>query len=99
MPYYASLASLYAQGEFAEQVNEHVDLISELFDQTPRVLWNTGMLYSNAIAAQAYDMGFEGIMADGNSRMMSNRHTNDLQCAPLSPKQKQSSVTGICQMT
>ncbi len=83
MPYYASLASLYSTGEFAEQVNEHMDLIEELFGQRPTVLWNTGMLYSNAIAAQAYDMGFKGIMADGNSRMMSNRHTNDLQCAPL----------------
>lgn len=88
MPYYASLASLYAQGEFAQQVNEHVELIHELFGQTPTVLWNTGMLYSNAIAAQAYDMGFEGIMADGSSRMMSNRHTNDLQCAPLIAKTK-----------
>lgn len=83
MPYYASLASLYSPGEFAEQVNEHIDLIEELFGQKPSVLWNTGMLYSNAIAAQAYDMGFKGIMADGNSRTMSNRHTNDLQCAPL----------------
>lgn len=88
MPYYASLASLYAHDEFAEQVNEHVELIGKLFGQTPTVLWNTGMLYSNAIAAQAYDMGFEGIMADGNSRMMSNRHTNDLQCAPLIAKTK-----------
>lgn len=88
MPYYASLASLYAQGEFAQQVDEHVQLIQKLFGQTPTVLWNTGMLYSNAIAAQAYDMGFEGIMADGSSRMMSNRHTNDLQCAPLIAKTK-----------
>lgn len=88
MPYYASLASLYARGEFAQQVDEHVELIQKLFGQTPTVLWNTGMLYSNAIAAQAYDMGFEGIMADGSSRMMSNRHTNDLQCAPLIAKTK-----------
>lgn len=88
MPYYASLSSLYSTGEFAEQVNEHMDLIEELFGQRPTVLWNTGMLYSNAIAAQAYDMGFKGIMADGNSRMMSNRHTNDLQCAPLIAKTK-----------
>lgn len=88
MPYYASLASLYSTGEFAEQVQEHIDLIDELFGQRPTVLWNTGMLYSNAIAAQAYDMGFEGIMADGNSRMMSNRHTNELQCAPLIAKTK-----------
>lgn len=88
MPYYASLASLYSTGEFAEQVNEHVDLIEELFGQRPKVLWNTGMLYSNAIAAQAYDLGFSGIMADGSSRLMSNRHTNDLQCAPLIAKTK-----------
>ncbi len=83
MPYYASLASLYSPGEFAEQVAEHVELIEKLFDMRPTVLWNTGMLYSNAIAAQAYDMGMEGIMADGNRQMISNLHTNDLQCAPL----------------
>ncbi|MGN0865711.1 MAG: glycoside hydrolase family 57 protein [Akkermansia sp.] len=83
MPYYASLASLYSPGEFAEQVEEHADLIEKLFGQRPTTLWNTGMLYSNAIAAQAYDMGFEGIMAASNGRMMSNMHVNDLMCAPL----------------
>ena len=83
MPYYASLASLYSPEEFAEQVSEHLSLIEELFNVRPTVLWNTGMLYSNAIAAQAYDMGMEGIMADGNRQMISNLHTNDLQCAPL----------------
>ncbi len=88
MPYYASLASLYSTGEFAEQVEEHCDLIEELFGQRPTVLWNTGMLYSNAIAAQAYDMGFEGIVADGSSRMMANLHPNELQCAPLIAKTK-----------
>lgn len=88
MPYYASLASLYAPSEFEEQVQEHVQLIEQLFGCRPTVLWNTGMLYDNAIAAQVCDMGFEGIMADGNSRMMSNRHTNDLQCAPLIDKTK-----------
>ncbi len=88
MPYYASLASLYSTGEFAEQVNEHIELIEELFGQRPQVLWNTGMLYSNAIAAQAFDLGFSGIMADGSSRLMSNRNTNDLQCAPLIAKTK-----------
>lgn len=88
MPYYASLASLYSAGEFAEQVAEHVDLIESLFGQRPTVLWNTGMLYSNAIAAQAFDMGMEGVMADGNRQMMSNLHTNNLMCAPLIAKTK-----------
>ena len=88
MPYYASLASLYSPDEFAAQVDEHIALIDELFGSRPTVLWNTGMLYSNAIAAQAYDMGMEGVMADGNRQMMNNLHTNDLQCAPLIAKTK-----------
>ena len=88
MPYYASLASMYSPGEFAEQVDEHIELIHDLFGSRPTVLWNTGMLYSNAIAAQAYDMGMEGVMADGNRQMMNNLHTNDLQCAPLIAKTK-----------
>ena len=88
MPYYSSLAALYSPAEFAEQVQEHADLMEELFGQRPTVLWNTGMLYSNAIAAQALDMGMEGVMADGNTQMMSNLHTNDLQCAPLIAKTK-----------
>lgn len=88
MPYYASLASLYSPAEFAEQVEEHGDLIEKLFGQRPTVLWNTGMLYSNAIAAQAYDMGFEGIMAASNGRMMNNMHVNNVMCAPLIAKTK-----------
>lgn len=83
MPYYASLASLYSTDEFAQQVQEHIDLIQKLFGQRPTVLWNTGMLYSNAIAAQAFDMRMEGVMADGNRQMMNNLRTNDLMCAPL----------------
>ena len=88
MPYYSSLAALYSPGEFAEQVQEHADLMEDLFGQRPTVLWNTGMLYSNAIAAQALDMGMEGVMADGNRQMMNNLHTNDLQCAPLIARTK-----------
>ncbi len=81
-PYHGSLASIYNAEEFAQQVAQHCELIEELFGQKPSVLWNTGMLYSNAIAAQAYDMGFAGIMASGNSTSQAE-HCNDLYCAPL----------------
>ncbi len=81
-PYYGSLASIYNTDEFAQQVNKQLDLMEELFDQRPKVLWNTGMLYSNAIAAQAYDMGLTGIMASGNSTNQSE-HCNNVYCAPL----------------
>ncbi len=83
MPYYSSLAALYSPEEFKEQVTEHVALIEKLFGQTPKVLCNTALLYSNAIAAQAQDMGFKGILADGNSCPGNERHANELHCAPL----------------
>lgn len=82
MPYYASLASIYSPGEFAEQIEEHRRIVKRLFNQTPKVLWNTGMLYSNAIAAQAAELGFAGIMADGNDSAMPGLLSNDLYLAP-----------------
>lgn len=82
MPYYASLAAIYSPGEFAEQIEEHQELIKRLFHQTPRVLWNTGMLYSNAIAAQAEELGLTGIMADGNDSALPGLLSNDLYNAP-----------------
>ena len=49
---------------------EHRELLKKLFHQETDVLMNTGMLYSNAIAAQAETLGFKGIMADGNPAML-----------------------------
>ncbi|MBT9449487.1 alpha-amylase [Akkermansia glycaniphila] len=86
MPYYSSLASIYSPNEFADQVAEHTQFIQRLFGQTPTVLWNTGMLYSNAIAAQAEEMGLSGIMADGNTGAIPNLYTNDLHRAPAVSK-------------
>ena len=46
MPYYNSLASVYSPQEFAEQIEEHRELLKKLFRQESDVLMNTGMLYS-----------------------------------------------------
>jgi len=82
-PYYSSLASLYSPDEFKQQVREHIALIEELFGQTPKVLANTGLLYSNAIASYANDLGLIGILADSNCLMGKHESTNELHCAPL----------------
>ncbi len=84
-PYYSSLASLDDADEFAQQVIKHRELMEYLFNDKANVLWNTGMLYSNAIAAQAHDIGFSGIMASGNSTYQ-GEHCNDTYCAPLIAK-------------
>ena len=93
MPYYCSLASIESAGEFEQQVSEHKELIRDLFGQESHVLYNTSLLYSNAIAAQAQDMGFRGIMADANCCPPGNiRYCNELHCAPLIAHTKTLSV-------
>ncbi len=87
-PYYTSLGSIYQSEEFEQQVIEHCDLIEELFDQRPTTLWNTGMLYSNAIAAKAQAMGMTGIIADSNVLQGDDSHCNELFTAPLISKTK-----------
>ena len=82
MPYYNSLASVYSPQEFAEQIEEHRELLKKLFHQETDVLMNTGMLYSNAIAAQAETLGFKGIMADGNPAMLKGFTSNEVFLAP-----------------
>lgn len=82
MPYYTSLASIFSPKEFEEQIREHQELIQKLFGVRSDVLMNTGMLYSNSIAAQAETMGFAGIIADGNPNMMEQYQQNELCQAP-----------------
>lgn len=82
MPYYNSLASVYSPQEFTEQIEEHRELLKKLFYQESDVLINTGMLYSNAIAAQAETLGFRGILADGNPSMLRGFQSNEVFLAP-----------------
>lgn len=79
--YYHSLSSLSSIEEFCDQVKKHVDRIRELFGQTPTVLRNTELIYSNELAHIARLMGFTGILTEGADRLLGNRTPN----APFSP--------------
>lgn len=83
MPYYNSLAAVYSPQEFVAQIEEHKVLIKKLFNLESKVLVNSSMLYSNAIAGQAEDMGLEGIIADGNAHELVDYHVNDVYLAPF----------------
>jgi alpha-amylase len=64
--YYHSLAALYeSKDEFRAQVMMHKEKIQELFGVKPMTFRNTELLYNNAIAREANDMGFRGILAEG----------------------------------
>jgi alpha-amylase len=75
--YYHSLAFLYSQSEFAEQVQKHIRTIQKLFGQTPRVFRNTELIYNNALAKAIERMGcFDAILAEGADHILGYRSPN-----------------------
>ncbi len=74
--YYHSLAALYSQDEFREQVREHGALIKKLFDVTPTVFRNTELIYNNEIAKEVEDMGYKAILAEGADHILGWRSPN-----------------------
>ncbi|MFH1750894.1 MAG: glycoside hydrolase family 57 protein [Candidatus Micrarchaeota archaeon] len=75
--YYHSLASLYPDmDEFRLQVLQHRGLISDLFNQTPKVFRNTEVIYSNRIASEVEEMGYKGILTEGIEWVLGWRSAN-----------------------
>ena len=80
--YYHSLSYIYSPKEFERQVKKHSKKIKEHFGQKPKVFRNTGMIYSNDLAARMEKMGFTGIMAEGIGHHLNGRSYNQLYQAP-----------------
>ncbi len=76
--YYHSLSFLYSKKEFREQVEMNKKKIKEVFSVTPKVFRCTELAYSNEIAKDAYEMGFEGILAEGVDHILGWRSPNFL---------------------
>jgi len=71
--FHHSLASLYSEAEFKDQVDLHRRMIRRLFSQTPVVFRNTELIYSNRVAALAAGLGFRGVLAEGWEAALNNR--------------------------
>ncbi|NBW39690.1 alpha-amylase [bacterium] len=74
--YYHSLAALYSEEEFKQQVTEHSILTEALFGQRPQVFRNTELIYDNRIAKLASEMGFQGVIAEGVDDVLGWRSPN-----------------------
>ncbi len=66
-PYHHSLASLFSEAEFREQIALQRRTVRNLFGQLPRTLRNTGLIYGNDVARIAESMGFRVILAGGDA--------------------------------
>jgi alpha-amylase len=68
--YHHSLASIYNEEEFINQVRLHRKKIHDLFGVTPSVFRNTELIYSNDIAKLVEKMGYKGILAEGADHVL-----------------------------
>ncbi|HDD45894.1 MAG TPA: alpha-amylase [Candidatus Aenigmarchaeota archaeon] len=81
--YYHSLASLFDDmGEWEDQVKEHRALITSLFNQKPKTITNTELIYNNVIARHAEKLGYKGIFTEGVERILGWRSPNYLYRPP-----------------
>lgn len=83
-----SLASLINKTDFENQVNAHRQKIMKYFNQTPTLLKNTELIYSDNIAAWATEMGFEGMVTEGAKQILGWKSPNYLYCSAVNPRLK-----------
>ncbi len=70
MPYNHSLSSINDEEEFARQVRRHSDEIERLFDVRPVTFRNTELIYTDAIGALVYNLGFRTVLVEGAGRSL-----------------------------
>lgn len=86
--YAHSLASLTDPEEFRAQVKAHDDKIELLFGQRPKVFRNTELIYSDDVALQVADMGFQGMITEGAKHILGWKSPNYLYNSASAPKLK-----------
>jgi alpha-amylase len=80
--YYNSLSWLHSKKEFQQQVQQHHDLIKEMFGVEPLVFRNTELIFNNELAKFIAGMGYKGILCEGLERILHGRTPNHIYAAP-----------------
>ncbi len=80
--YYHSLAYLFSEKEFIEQVKMHRKLVRELFGVSPTVFRNTELIYKNELAELISRLGYKGILLEGADHILTWRSPNFLYMPP-----------------
>ncbi|MEM3377783.1 MAG: DUF5752 family protein [Candidatus Bathyarchaeia archaeon] len=75
--YYHSVSSLYPEkNEFIEQVKLHQQAMKCLLGCMPTFFENTELLYNNAVAKVAEQLGFKGIFMEGVEKVLGDKSPN-----------------------
>jgi alpha-amylase len=86
--YSHSLASLFDPEEFVQQVQQHSNMMYELFGIRPTTFRNTEMIYSDEIGQMIYDLGFTTILTEGAKQVLGWKSPNFLYGHPTIPQLK-----------
>ena len=85
-PYSHGLSSLANEEVFVEEVQRQCKKIKELFGQTPKVLRNSSLIYSDEIGAMAGQMGFKGMIAEGAKHVLGWKSPHFVYSCAHNPK-------------
>jgi len=69
-PYGHSLAAMYNEDEFGEQVKMQANKIKELFGKKPTVFANSALLYSDEIGEMIANLGYKNIVVEGAKHVL-----------------------------
>lgn len=74
--YYHSLAALYDEEEYKQQIDLQLRLIEREFGQKPRVFRNTELIYNDEIGRCIADLGFDAMICEGADDVLDWRSPN-----------------------
>ncbi len=87
-PYSHGLSSLASREVFMEEVQRQNRKIKELFGKKPKVLRNSGLIYSDEIGEMAASMGFKGMLSEGAKHILAWRSPHFVYNCATAPNLK-----------
>ena len=87
-PYSHGLASLANEESFAKEVKRQCQKMKEYFGQSPKVLRNSSLIYSDDIGNQAAQMGFKGMLTEGAKHVLGWKSPHYVYNCSLAPNLK-----------
>lgn len=87
-PYSHGLASLVDAESFSLEVKRQTKKIKEYFGQSPKILRNSSLIYSDDIGLLASQMGFMGMLTEGAKHVLGWKSPHYIYNSALAPQLK-----------
>lgn len=87
-PYSHGLSALVNEECFAADVKKQIAKMQEYFGQTPTVIRNSSLIYSDEIGLQAAQMGFKGMLTEGAKHVLGWKSPHYVYNCALAPNLK-----------